>query len=95
LLLHVSELRLHTWGYFGFRFLVPCAHVWVFMKDCIGLGSGCALVCFFVSRLEGRSSGSMSIPSASYSQVVKFYHPFHIGKEGLATKVVTVIELQP
>jgi hypothetical protein len=42
----------------------------------------------------GRGSGSISVPAASYSQDVELYLLFHIGKEGLATKVVSVIELQ-
>jgi hypothetical protein len=38
----------------------------------------------------GKISGSISIPSASYSQDVEFFFLLHIGKEGLASKVVSV-----
>jgi hypothetical protein len=41
------------------------------------------------------SSGSILIPSASYSQDVEFYPLFHTGQGVLATKAVIVIELQP
>jgi hypothetical protein len=44
-------------------------------------------VCFLVSRWG--NSGSISIPSASYSQDVEFYPLLHIGKEGLGTKAVS------
>jgi hypothetical protein len=36
-------------------------------------------------------SGSISIPSALYSPDVAFYSLFHIGKEGLDTKALSVI----
>jgi hypothetical protein len=46
-----------------------------------------------MSFLKMGSSGSISILSASYSQDVEFYPLFHIGKEGLAIKAVSGIEL--
>jgi hypothetical protein len=52
-------------------------------------------VCILVSRLGGSGSGSTSIPSAFYSQDVEFCPLFHIGKEGLVTKAVSVVELKP
>jgi hypothetical protein len=42
----------------------------------------------------GVGNGSLSIPLASYFQHVEFDPLFHIRKEGLATKAVSVIELQ-
>jgi hypothetical protein len=52
------------------------------------------LWCVFLSQDRGGDRGSILIPSASYSQDTEFYPLFHIGKEGLATKAVSVIELQ-
>jgi hypothetical protein len=66
------------------------------MKDYTDPSGGGALVCFLsgvLSRWWG-GSGSISIPTFSYSQDVEFSPLFHTGKDGLATKAVIVIELQ-